>query len=259
MTICISVITQAGIVLAGDGRSINIKDPQNVNLRDTSQPLDFSIITDNQPKIHLVADRFAVAYSGFGYLQNWNWNLQQSINELDRLIRFNMRHNKAFDPRCGGEMLDELMNKAVPGINFERDFVWVGHDLKGRAFQVVRRDGRDITDEIDAPCGYREAVPGYPNGYFHSGEVVFGRIGVINKLLAGEQIPWDKMSLRDIVECVEWLLAVGTGGLRFFEGEQATSGGRVDILVLSPMWHWGKWVKNKTLHLFGEGCDDIEA
>ena len=257
MTICISVITEAGIVLAGDGRSINVKDHQNVNFRDASQSFEFNVVTDNMPKIYLVADRFAIAYSGYGSLQGWD--LQQSINELDRLIRFNMRSNRTFDPRCGGEILDDLINKAVPGTKFERDFVWAGHDLRGRAFQVVRRDGRDITDEMDAPCGYRENVPGHPNGCFRWGEITFGRIGVIKKLLDGQQIRWDTMSLRDIVEAVEWLLTVGTGGLRFLEGEQATSGGRVDILALSPTWHWGKWVKNKTLHLFGEGRDDIEA
>ncbi len=257
MTICISVITEAGIVLAGDGRTINVKDQRNVNIRDTSQPLEFNVITDNEPKIYLVADRFAIAYSGYGNLPGWN--LQRSINELDRLIRLNMRSNRTFDPRCGGEMLDDLISKAVPGTEFERDFVWAGHDLRGRAFQVVRKDGRDITEETDAPCGYQGNDLEYPNGCFRWGEIAFGRIGVIKKLLEERQIRWETMNLRDIVEAVEWLLAVGTGGLRFFDGEQAISGGRVDILALSPTWHWGKWVKNKTLHLFGEGHDDIEA
>lgn len=256
MTICISVMTEAGIVLAGDGRSLQMQDIQNTNPRDTSQPLAFTIASDNEPKVHLIADRFAIAYSGVSNTQGWC--LQQSINELDRLMRLNVRTNRNFDPRCGGEILDDLINEALCGIKFQRDFVWAGHDLRGRAFQTAHRDGRNITQEMDVPCGYREDIQGYPNGYFHWGQVLFGRAEVIEKLLEGRVIRWDEMNLRDIIEAVEWLLMTGTGGLRFLDGEQATSGGRVDIIALSPMWKRGKWVKNKTLCLFGEGRENID-
>ncbi len=258
MTICISVMTEAGIVLAGDGRCLQVRNIQNTNFRDTSQALDFTIASDNEPKVYLIADRFAIAYSGTSETQGWC--LQQSINELDRLMKLNMRNNRTFDPRCGGGILDDLINKALGDIKIQRDFVWAGHDLQGRAFQTAHRDGRNITQEMDVPCGYqREDITGYLNGgYFHWGQVLFGRTGVIEKLLEGRLIRWNKMNLRDIVEAVEWLLMVGTGGLQFLDGEQATSGGRVDILALSPMWARGKWVKNKTLHLFGEGRENID-
>jgi hypothetical protein len=254
MTIVISALTPGGIVMAGDSRTIRVKT-QNLDFRDTDKKIDFEPSSDNTNKIFLIADRFGLAHSGTS--SSGDWCLQNTINEFDRIVRLNLRSNLSFNVLEAAGIFNGLVQKDAPSdAVIGCDFLWAGYDPRtGQPFQVSYMDGRDVTRERNAPCGWRTDIPEYPNGCYHHGLTMLGRAGIINDFIGGKKIRWSRMPLLDAIKCIEWLLLTGIMGLKYFEGEQQLSGGDIDILAITPTW--GKFVKNKTLKLFeGEGISN---
>jgi len=254
MTIVLSTLTPGGIVMAGEGRTIKVKT-KDVDFRDTDKKIDFEPLTDNTEKVHLIADRFGLAYSGLGSYKEWC--LHDTINEFNHIVRLNLRNNLSFNVQEAGGIFNGLVQKSIPpGAGCE--FFWAGYSPRtGKPFQVCYRGGQDVTDTENVPKGWRTDIPEYPDGCYHHGLAMLGRIKIISDFLNGKKIRWSHMSLRDATECVAWLLSVGTQGLKFFEGEQQLSGGGADILAITP--NGAGYVKNKALDLFREGGVNVGA
>jgi len=115
-----------------------------------------------------------------------------------------------------------------------------------------------VTDTEKVPSGWRTDDPNCPDGCYEYGmSMQGGKVEVIQEFIKGKIIRWDRMHLRDAIECIEWLLVSGTKALKFFEGQQQISGGEVDILVITPTY--AGFVKNKTLALFEESGNNVGA
>lgn len=236
MTIIISAVTPAGIVMGGEGRCILTKAEEFIDGCDTAKKVDFEPITGNVEKVYHIAGRFGLAYSGPDF-DGKGWCLQNEINEFDRIVRLNLRCNLSFNIKDAGGIFNGLMKKALPP-GTEYHFFWGGYSPRtGKPFQVCYQNGQDVTDAGHVPSGWRTDIPEYPEGCYDRGIAAMGKAEIVRELLDGKEIRWDLMPLGDAVESVRWLIdAVTKKGIQYFEGEQRVVGEDVDILVLTPQY-----------------------
>lgn len=248
MTIIISAVTPNGIVMAGEGRRITTKAEDLKDGYGSGKKINYELVTDNSIKVHLVAGRFGLLYSGPSFTEH-GWYLQNEINEFNRVAQLNIKNQVGFNVIAAAEIFNRQIYNALPeGTDY--GLFWAGyHDY--RPFQSCFRQGKNITRSGGVASGWQTGVPGWPEGCYGYGMAMLGKTEIIQDFLDGKVIRWDRMPLKDAIECVEWLMSIGIKGIRFFEGEQQVSGGDVDILVMTP--EYSGFVKNKTLSLFGEG------
>ncbi|MEW6274953.1 MAG: hypothetical protein AB1556_07560 [Bacillota bacterium] len=145
MTIIISALTPGGIVMAGEGRCIRVEASEFTDGYNADKKFNFEPVTDNAEKIHLIADRFGLAYSGPDFNEK-GWCLQNDINEFDRIVRLNLRHNLSFNIREAAGIFSGLVQKVLPP-DMDFGFFWAGYSPRtGKPFQVHYRKGQDVTN-----------------------------------------------------------------------------------------------------------------
>ncbi|OPY59453.1 MAG: hypothetical protein A4E55_00223 [Pelotomaculum sp. PtaU1.Bin035] len=251
MTIVMSALTPGGIVMAGEGRAI-LAEKEDLCDGFRNPKLNHGLLTDNEEKVFLIADKFGLMYSGPDS-NDQGWCLRNEITEFDRIVRLNLRSNLSFNVLDAGEILNEFIKKALPP-EMGYSFYWAGYSPRTKKpFQVFYRDGQEATKETRVPRGFRMDIPGYPDGCYEFGMAMSGVTEVIKEFIGDKVIRWGTMPLRDAIECVEFLVTVGIKGIKFFEGYQQLSGGDIDILVITPTF--SGFVKHKTLSLFGGGVN----
>ncbi|MHB8157561.1 MAG: hypothetical protein ACYDEQ_09275, partial [Desulfocucumaceae bacterium] len=97
MTIIISAITPSGIVMGGEGRRVATKAEDMKNAYDSKKKINYELVTDNSVKVHLIAGRYGLLYSGPCFTEQ-GWYIQNEINDFNRAVLLNM-NKPGFDPR----------------------------------------------------------------------------------------------------------------------------------------------------------------
>lgn len=242
MTIIMTAVSPGGIVLAGEGRAI-AASKEEIEVGFQNNRIDHDLHSDNEEKIYLLADKFGLAYSGFSFKLS-GWNVQNDVNELDYCAR-NGAGLKELAETFNSWVKEAATDKET-GIIADYGFYLCGYE-KGKPKQICYRGGKDVTDEKHIPAGWRTDVKEFPKGCYEWGFSMAGKTDLIRDFIKDKRILWHTFPLRDIVELIELLMAVGIKGARYFDGYQQVSGGKVDILVISPAWTG--FVKHKMLGL----------
>lgn len=219
MTICISTVVPQGIVMGSESREIAASENWMKNSYNGIYGPDFQIVNNSTPKVYLLANRYGLNYSGIGWTPSWHWN--QTLAELEKVAA------DCNDIYALAAWLATQLSKVIPpGVKYGFDLGGYKH---GCPILIKCNDGRMIYPHDPGGLGYN-----FHTRQLMAGAHIVGVVDILSKLLAGEEIDAQNMTLQDAIEFTHLTLTIGTKYLRYFKRYQEVSGGPIKILVLTP-------------------------
>lgn len=214
VTLCITTCVKDGIVMSSESREILATDSWMKNIKSP----DFEILSDNHPKVHLLAGKYGLCYSGTSRVCSWNW--EATLADLNQLAESHSIYTIA-------AQLDTILKEVLPK-HHEYSF-YLGGYVNGNPVVIKGLREKLIYPQDPSGLGYDSITQRIRTGCF-----IVGVVDILVKLLNGEEISWNDMSLLDAVEFNTLNILVGTKYLRYFKQYQEVSRGPIRSLILTP-------------------------
>lgn len=211
MSIVVAVITENGAVMASESRRIEYK---------ANDPDNFTIIDDCTPKIHILDNRICLGYAGVGSVKVTGWTLDREIADLQKMAGQGDSIGKL------AHHFKDRLDKALSGLPetvVKYGFLMTTYYNNSILVGYESFNGGPIVELGHA------APEGFKAGAWYSGE-----IGIIKKLLSGEEIDYAEMTLDQAVEFVNMTLTAGFTCLKYFKGCRQVSGGPINLAIVTP-------------------------
>jgi len=241
MSLAISIVTEDGIVMASESRRMEVV-PGTSSLK---------FLDDSTPKTFLLDNRICLNYTGLGSLNlrgidknnnehTFSWDIQEEVTKLQ-------------EQAAKGADMWELAGALKNTTTKIGDFVSLRNDNNAKyGFTLATYEGAKLTvvhhdygleTKIDNPEKSASIFLGPYRLYgdtdkgFVSGHIIEGNpLGVISKLLEGEEINYTDMTIDEAIEFAVLTLTAGFTYLKYFERykDEQNAGGPINVLVMTP-------------------------
>ena len=236
MTIIMTAVVPDGIIMAAESRAIStyVLPEKYKEFTQKTNPIPYEVHSNNASKIYRIQN-YWLTYTGSDF-DKQGWNITEEFTKINAAAKGMKIQDVA------NLIIDTLKNTLAAKGGYA--FHLAGYiDVSGQGDYLPK------TLHYTTGKGFI-ASPGYNKGRVTWGLMMDGETAIIQKLFAGEKIPFYTLPLNDAVELLELSITAGAKYLQFFEGYQAVSGGPIDIAVITP--DYSGFVKHKTLGLLGK-------
>lgn len=215
MTIIISAAIQNAFIFGSESRQVLSDENwfRSVQKKDYTNR-NFEIHPGVFPKTFLIGEQYALNYSGPGFIKNWLFEAE--LFGLQQMA--GSGHYTIYD--LAHYFNDKLM-RVLAGQPFE--FHLAGFP-GGRPVWAESNDGKLVFYRVQKDATMNRIA-------------VVGMTDIIDKVLDGEMLDFEHMTLKDVVEFVWLTIIAGSKYLEYFTKYPAVSGGPVTILILTPNGH----------------------